>query len=133
MLFVDSHVSIASCNLSTLFFYLIYLLTYRYSEIRTMQVDFACTPACRPIVLGRIPSWVNDVANGTLGHTAVTLAALILKLSELPPPPPVDPIVKLAKVTQCSGCNYGNLNIDQTIFRYCTYCNTYRNPVPLVS
>ncbi|KAI0088864.1 hypothetical protein BDY19DRAFT_993688 [Irpex rosettiformis] len=106
-------------------------LTSMYDEIRAMQVEFACLPAQRPNVLAGIPSWINEMANGNLGHTAATLAALVNKLSEQPPPlppSPVDPIVQLANINICSQCNYANLNTSQPIFRFCTYCNNYRNP-----
>lgn len=93
-----------------------------------MQVQFACTPTPRPSVLAGVPSWIHEMADGACAHTADTLSALVKKLSE---PQVGDPSLSLMNSGKCSYCQQMRLNMSQTIFRYCNYCNTYRNPMAI--
>ncbi|KAI0826416.1 hypothetical protein BC629DRAFT_78834 [Irpex lacteus] len=94
-------------------------ITSTYDEIRDMMIQFACERSRLPLVIAMIPEWLEELATGRIPRAASTLAALIQKVTTLPPPTVIHHL-------PCSVCR-NPLNMDKSQC-YCHHCKSWQSP-----
>ncbi|KAI0826423.1 hypothetical protein BC629DRAFT_1456201 [Irpex lacteus] len=96
-------------------------LTSTYEQIRDIEVNYACERSRQSIVLPAMSEWILELSKGNIAYSANTLVSVYRRTATLPAPPDTR--------TECTGCRTHSLATNQTIFRYCSRCQNYRNPM----
>ncbi|KAI0088865.1 hypothetical protein BDY19DRAFT_152585 [Irpex rosettiformis] len=98
-------------------------ITGIYDEIRNMEVEYASNLSRLPRILPAMTDWMMELATGNIPHSACALSAVFQEYVAR------RPLLEVDNRAQCGACGTRNLGINQPIFRFCSYCRTYRNPL----